>query len=463
MKNNYFKVFFFLFCILLSGCETEDSITENEQIGHINNQDSIKPIKDWFNLQKQNKKENDILDFIDKIKWNNAKHFEFEEYSITQIKIKFIKNYQIKLSDKVLNKFAIIILRDKTTDNIFSYLVGSNKKLKLNGEDLFFDIFKNNDIFIIETNLNDLQKTEKKSKRQNNKSEQEVCYELVEVFSDGSVTPTGIQWCVVPAGYGHPSTGDSGGSGTGGSSSSGDLSSEFDQQLYDWLEHIYDGELENNECANQVYSKLKNTGTMHNVLKDFMGEAPVAHIEWDIRALPEDVNGTTYATDNNELINISLDQHYVDNASSISLARTMLHEALHAEVMRKMISVYQYPEPDSALENHFPTYWNYYSAWYQLVDPEDQNIPTFMHNHMADMYRGRIIEGLKEFDRANGTSHDDWEYEALAWAGLEGTLAWDNFEDDHPSLAAEYEDYYEKQANKGNSCSNYVHEKPEKL
>jgi hypothetical protein len=42
-------------------------------------------------------------------------------------------------------------------------------------------------------------------------------------------------------------------------------------------------------------------------------------------------------------------------------------------------------------------------------------------------------------------------------------LAWSNFEDDHSSLAAEYEDYYEKQANNGNSCRNYVHEKPEKL
>lgn len=462
MKNNYFKVFFFLFCILLSGCETEDSITENEQIGHINNQDSIKPIKDWFNLQKQNKKENDILDFIDKIKWNNAKHFEFEEYSITQIKIKFIKNYQIKLSDKVLNKFALIILRDKTTDNIFSYLVGSNKKLKLNGEDLFFDIFKNNDIFIIETNLKDLQKTEKKSKRQNNKSEQEVCYELVEVFSDGSVTPTGIQWCVVPAGYGHPSTGDSGGSGNGGSSSSGDSSSEFDQQLYEWLEHIYDVKLEENECANQVYSKLKKTGTMYNVLEQFVGETPIAHLEWDIKNFSGDATGRTYSTNNNELINIDLRKDYVDNASSISLARTMLHEAIHAEMMKRMISVGHYPIATEDLENHFPEYWNYYVVWAYSWDPY-KDIPRFMHAYMADKYRERIVAGLKEFDRENGTSHTEFQYSALAWAGLSTTEAWKDFKHNNPSLASNYENYYKAEANKGNSCSNFVFEKPERL
>jgi hypothetical protein len=200
---------------------------------------------------------------------------------------------------------------------------------------------------------------------------------------------------------------------------------------------------------------------MYNVLEHFMGETPVAHLEWEIEDITG-AQGVTFSTNNNELIHIQLDQSYVETASSISLARTMLHEALHAEVMKKMISVGAYPEPSENLGDHFPTYWKYYVAYAYSWDP-NKDIPRFMHNHMADKYRSRIIEGLREFDLANGKTHDQWEYEALAWAGLSGTLGWRNFKHDNPILASKYENYYTAQANRGNSCSNYVHEKPEKL
>lgn len=201
---------------------------------------------------------------------------------------------------------------------------------------------------------------------------------------------------------------------------------------------------------------------MYNVLEQFVGETPIAHLEWDIKNFSGDATGRTYATNNNELINIDLRKDYVDNASSISLARTVLHEAIHAEMMKRMTSVGHYPIATEDLENHFPEYWNYYVVWAYSWDP-NKDILRFMHAFMADKYRERIVAGLKEFDRENGTSNTEFQYNALAWAGLSTTEAWKDFEHNNPSLASNYENYYKAEANKGNSCSNFVFEKPERL
>lgn len=82
---------------------------------------------------------------------------------------------------------------------------------------------------------------------------------------------------------------------------------------------------------------------------------------------------------------------------------------------------------------------------------------------MAEKYRDRIIAGLREFDLKNGSSHTDFQYNALARAGLKSTEAWRNFKHENPSMASNYENYYVAEANKGNSCSNFVFEKPEKF
>jgi hypothetical protein len=50
---------------------------------------------------------------------------------------------------------------------------------------------------------------------------------------------------------------------------------------------------------------------------------------------------------------------------------------------------------------------------------------------IADQYRETIISALKEYDVANKiTGRDDDEYEALSWAGLMETYAWNSFFND---------------------------------
>lgn len=432
--------------ILFSNCE-KSPVYEDASIQDRITEDNPK----WLKAQK-NKNKNNIYNYLDKIQWGSAKEVDKGDYIITQVKVKLLKNFKIKYNERAINNYALIIMSSKSTNEVFSYLVGSHNNLRLDSEQFFFEIFSDRNIYILNRDFNYQDQV---------KVEQEICYELVEVWSDGSTKPTGITWCVVAAGSIPPPSGSNGGGG-GTSGSSEDSESTLDQDLREWLEHIYDAKLEENECANEVYSKLQDTGTMYSVLEQFVGEKPKAHLEWDIDNYTGNSSGKTYATNNNQLIHIDLKSDYVDNASSISLARTMLQEAIHAEMMKRMISVGHYPEATEDLENHFPEFWNYYTAYAYSWDPEE-DIPRFMHNYMAEKYRDRIITGLKEFDSANGTSHTDFQYNALAWAGLKNTEAWKNFKYENPSMANNFESYYLAEANKGNSCSDFVFEKPGKI
>jgi hypothetical protein len=119
---------------------------------------------------------------------------------------------------------------------------------------------------------------------------------------------------------------------------------------------------------------------------------------------------------------ITLNSEQADNRPSLAVARTILHEAIHAEIYRK-VKTYgglslvngEWKLPDGSRAN-FPSLFDAYN--------EDSNNPD--HNYMAKYYREALELGMKEYANSIGETHSDQFYKDLAWNGLLNTKAWEN-------------------------------------
>jgi hypothetical protein len=233
---------------------------------------------------------------------------------------------------------------------------------------------------------------------------------------------------------------------------------DFDEEI------IKDKSFENNQRLNCVYNKFKETdNTISNYLENFLGERPVAHLK-----LTADTNFQTNFPDNpNAGAATSPPQDYIieitfntdpnsegaaQNMPTIVLASDLIHEMLHAEIFRKLLSVAQQPEipwSEDFIESHrndFPTLMEYYCRWH--YGNPTQPAATAQHQLIADYYRTMIKSALKDFDN---NSHTESFYEMLSWSGLVGTVAWNNLGGLQNQYINQFNDIVE---NETHECSN---------
>lgn len=173
--------------------------------------------------------------------------------------------------------------------------------------------------------------------------------------------------------------------------------------------------------AKCVYTKLEKSSLLKKMFQKFNGEnAPVHLILKEGNLDP----GTSGETEYGDIIEITLDINDMENTPSLWGAHTILHEAIHADIYRKIrttsLLLYDtftqtYSLPDGA-EVHFPTLFNYYNTY--------PNNPQ--HNYMADYYRTAMEESLKEYANIIGKTYPDQLYKDIAWSGLHNTNAWEN-------------------------------------
>jgi hypothetical protein len=146
----------------------------------------------------------------------------------------------------------------------------------------------------------------------------------------------------------------------------------------------------------------------------------------DIKLVEEDEIGTgrdgaTYPDKISEgYITIKINRKSVEYTSELNTANTILHELMHAyyfAIIHKMGGVsallaYQGDqEPYKSLKIYYAQF-----GWMRA-----------QHNVMANKtYRDFMIKGLKAFMGANQLT--DWRYQAMSWAGLQMTNAWNNLE-----------------------------------
>ena len=185
---------------------------------------------------------------------------------------------------------------------------------------------------------------------------------------------------------------------------------------------IIDPSLKNNPCLYGVYKQLGQAPTFQNYLQKFDGKFSVANLKLsvgvDLNFL--DVNALTYQPVN-YLIQIKFNPNKLKRPS-LDIARTFIHELIHAEIYRKLLSVAGKPNIPwtvdfiNSLINDFPGLYDYYSR-YILNVPANQQITDEQHELMAAHYRNIIIQTMKDFDN----TQNDAVYTALSWTGLMGT------------------------------------------
>ncbi|WP_139225557.1 hypothetical protein [Flavobacterium succinicans] len=170
-----------------------------------------------------------------------------------------------------------------------------------------------------------------------------------------------------------------------------------------------------------IYDKLMNSNSgFKNAIQKFDGEFPVSHLKFiNTTSLPNNINATTHPP-LNYLITIEVNDNNLSRPN-LSIARTLIHETIHAEMFRKILSILEnggdlngltIDEWNQKLSNgDYLGIYDYYSRF---------GINGMQHKQMAAHYRTTISDYLKEFQPGLSESI----YASLAWEGLKGTTSW---------------------------------------
>jgi len=174
----------------------------------------------------------------------------------------------------------------------------------------------------------------------------------------------------------------------------------------------------NNQCANNAWNDLANSNALYTMIKQFVNNSFDLNLKLELHLENYSCSAGTICrgktSPTSDGFRITLNASYVQNASSIAVAKTILHEAIHAHLGYYVkvikgnngIDIADFP----GILDYFRRYGN--SDW--------------QHEQMAQHYRDVIINGMKDFDAINNTSHTSTFYNAMSWAGLKGTQAWNN-------------------------------------
>jgi len=162
-------------------------------------------------------------------------------------------------------------------------------------------------------------------------------------------------------------------------------------------------DLLNEQKADCVYKRLTETGLMKRYLQNFDGDFPVSHLKYELNTkLFDNENGRTDPKPSDlgvYWMKIMINRNTLADRPTLGLAKTFIHETIHAEMYRKIISV----AVNSTINpNDFPGLFDYYSRFI--------NGPTSQHNLMAQHYIDIMASALKEFD----PSYSDDVYNAIA-------------------------------------------------
>lgn len=244
-------------------------------------------------------------------------------------------------------------------------------------------------------------------------------------------------------GGGGGGTGGGGGGSGGGSGNNGDLPTDPDE----WAAFMFDvnvfvePEFKNNNKLFAIYTDMGRASAFDNYLQNFNEEFSVAHLRfgynknfsssyppafWNAAAvtlLPQNYNIKIDFNGDN-----TLPDSKIDNQPRLIIALSFIHEIIHAETFRKLLSAAEEGEIPwteafiESLRNDYPGLADYYTRWWLNV-PAGQPATSAQHQMMAQHYRTIIVDAISEFD-----NHQEplYIYEALSWIGLKGTIAWNN-------------------------------------
>lgn len=214
-----------------------------------------------------------------------------------------------------------------------------------------------------------------------------------------------------------------GGSGTGNSGSGyGDADVTYLERIDRYTkENSIDDKIDtdqlDNLCVKDIIKKLQEKDT-HNlvipelgtevshlsqIILDLFDQLETSHLKFLIDDL-DNKNAQTIPvrSEGQTIFNIILDRHYVENATQLAIARTLIHENIHAYLS------YIYNNSTSELKNLLINYFN--DNGYNQEDAQ--------HQLMAE-YVEALSSSLAAWDNHSIPEDSDTMtyYDALAWSG----------------------------------------------
>ena len=182
-----------------------------------------------------------------------------------------------------------------------------------------------------------------------------------------------------------------------------DISEEINN--FDWI--IPSESFSSNAKINCIWQNIAEADSdlLCSTLNNFYGPS-----QFNINLYVQDLNGNNGTSDllPSGNLYISLDADYINDACPIELIKTILHESIHTEILRRL-NTFSIAE----LEQYFPEMMTYYN---------DQSIAgQWQHEYMADEWFDDLLDSVKDFY----PGYTEEQYSAIVWSGLHNTNAFE--------------------------------------
>lgn len=153
--------------------------------------------------------------------------------------------------------------------------------------------------------------------------------------------------------------------------------------------------------------KRLSQGSVAGIIKKFAGENPGYNWKLLDERLPQNINGQT-STQYDRLtgtVRTRFDSQQFVHASDLSIARTILHESIHAYLIAELNI-----DPIRAQTITYP------ELWQELLDAKDPN--GIHHVEITNHFLNDIAKALREFGITRGYDLTSEFYQDMAWGGL---------------------------------------------
>jgi hypothetical protein len=188
------------------------------------------------------------------------------------------------------------------------------------------------------------------------------------------------------------------------------------------LDTIMTAKFYKNAKAMCALNTLMQNSFYKTTLNNFIGENKPLDLTFKLEPIVNKPGEITYGTGapeplnwNAKNIDLILNENVIGNLPSIEVALTLLHEGIHAEMYRKLLSL---NGPSNLDMDNFPSLFNMFAQYKNAGQGAD-----YQHQFMANYYINIMSAALKQYDSSQYSL--DY-YQALAWEGLHGTDVWKN-------------------------------------
>lgn len=179
--------------------------------------------------------------------------------------------------------------------------------------------------------------------------------------------------------------------------------------------------LVNKPCQNQILQDVISTDSpFTNLIRDIFGNDNVANIRFSNGALSGNAAVSTspefYGTSESYIISIKFDNDYLDNATNLSIAASVLHELVHAHLMYLFLNN-QLVAQNSSYQSLMDAFLNFYKDRDEMTFNE---LDDEMHNAMSD-YIQKMANSIYNYAQSNNIPNVSVDYcVALAWSTMQG-------------------------------------------